>query len=161
MYHFICLYSKTPQMAPSKLANPADWRLVLGHHLQNSRHFPQNFHQIQKLLSNWCFCSQIEIQSKVIFLDTIFPRDGQNSNQVLIRNSNFLNQYFNYELKYSKWRIFLLKSAEKVDFRILFGPKLTFQYCLLTSQMADFANGGICLGPKIRHFRGFAVPFFY
>ena len=24
-------YSKTPQMAPSKLADPADWRLVLGH----------------------------------------------------------------------------------------------------------------------------------
>ena len=23
--------------------------------------------------------------------------------------------------------------------------------------MADFANGGICLGPKIRHFRGFTV----
>ena len=52
---------------------------------------------------------------------------------------------------------FAVKNASKVDFGNVFGPKLTFLYCLLTSQMADFANGGVLPGPKIRHFRGLTV----
>ena len=34
---------------------------------------------------------------------------------------------------------------------------LGMSYCYLASQMADFANGGVFLGPKIRHFRGLTV----
>ena len=37
------LYSKFPQMADSKMAVPADWRLAIGHPLPAEwRYFPQN-----------------------------------------------------------------------------------------------------------------------
>ena len=47
-----------------------------------------------------------------------------------------------------------------MDFGNVLGPNLQFYYCYLASQMADFTNGGVFLGPKIRHFRGLTVPSF-
>ena len=44
-----------------------------------------------------------------------------------------------------------------MDFGNLLGPKLPIYYCYLVSQMADFANGGVSPGPKIRHFRELTV----
>ena len=50
-----------------------------------------------------------------------------------------------------------MKYPEKVDFRKVLGPNLQIYYCYLVSQMADFANGGVFSGPKIRHFRELTV----
>ena len=54
-----------------------------------------------------------------------------------------------------------MKYPEKVDFREVLGPNLQIYYCYLVSQMADFINGGVFSGPKIRHFREFTVLEFY
>ena len=50
-----------------------------------------------------------------------------------------------------------MKYPEKVDFRKVLGPNLQIYYCYLVSQMADFTNGGVFSGPKIRHFRELTV----
>ena len=50
-----------------------------------------------------------------------------------------------------------MKYPEKVDFREVLGPNLQIYYCYLVSQMADFINGGVFSGPKIRHFRELTV----
>ena len=50
-----------------------------------------------------------------------------------------------------------MKYPEKVDFREVLGPNLQIYYCYLVSQMADFTNGGVFSGPKIRHFRELTV----
>ena len=56
-----------------------------------------------------------------------------------------------------KWRHLKLKTAQRPEFCNSFGPKLLNYYYLLVSQMADFAIGGIFLGPKIRQFRELTV----
>ena len=60
---YVRMYSKTPQMAPSKLADPSDWRLVLGHPLPTKwRPFPAEWR-----IFSGTFLSNIEIFVKLAF----------------------------------------------------------------------------------------------
>ena len=103
---FISKYSKSPQMADSKMAVPADWRLVFGHPLPAKwRQFPANwriFYGKFKFLWNWLifFFWEIEIFIKLAFSFTIWNPIFQGINQIPI--SHWLNipiYYFNHELK--------------------------------------------------------------
>ena len=104
-------------MAPPNLADPADWRLVLGHPLPAKwRPFPAEWQIF--LYGKLKFLSNIEIfilfTNQNLIHYEFHASQPSNSNQMMIENPNFLIQYFNYESKSSKWRNFSSQKCRKI-----------------------------------------------